>query len=266
MGALALAGLGRRRDAVADGPGPLVERRIPPRPDPLIDAYVAHVGAPAAAYARTVPPHFFPQWALALSGDLMRGLRYPFLRAMNGGCRLEAHGELPRGEPLLVRGRLASIDDDGRRAVLIQRYTTGTARDPEILAAEVRIVVLRARSRGGERKDPPRAPETAREIGRFWAGPRAGFEFALLTGDFNPVHWLAPWARANGFPGPILHGFSTFARAWEIARRHGTVRALDARLTRPLVLPADARVLAEDDRIWIVDARDVAVMEGRIER
>ena len=163
MGELALAGLvpGPLRPVLSGGapvvPGEWIERRVPALPGTLLDAYAGAVGAPRDG---TVPPHLFPQWAFAMSGELMRGLRYPLLRAVNGGCRLEVRGALPRGRELIVRGRLAAVDDDGARAVITQRFTTGVEGATQLLAAEVRVFVPLARRRPrGEKKAPPRAAE-----------------------------------------------------------------------------------------------------------
>ena len=45
---------------------------------------------------------------------------------MNAGCRIENRAPLPAGEPLEVRVRIESIDDDGRRAIIVQQMVTGT--------------------------------------------------------------------------------------------------------------------------------------------
>jgi len=266
MGELALAGLipGPLRGAPPIVPGEWLERRVPALPDALVDAYVAHTGGDRASYDSSIPPHLFPQWAFAMSGELMRGLRAPLLRAMNGGCRLEVRGPLPRGRDLVVRGRLAAIDDDGRRAIITQRFTTGIEGNTNLLAAEVRVFVPLARGKG-DRKSPPAVPSDARDLGGFVAGARAGWEFALLTGDFNPVHWSRRYARTSGFPSAILHGFGTFARAWEIVRADREIHVLDARFTRPLVLPNEARVLADGSSLYVVDRAGQIVMQGKVE-
>ena len=86
----------------------------------------------------------------------------------------------------------------------------------------------------------------AREGARWPNGPRAGLEFALLTGDFNPIHWIGPAARMAGFDAQILHGFGSAARTSEalIAEVFGGdphgLSALSMRFTHPLVLPSEA--------------------------
>jgi acyl dehydratase len=112
----------------------------------------------------------------------------------------------------------------------------------------------------GKAKDKARVPVDAREIAFFKLGPNAGLDFAKLTGDFNPVHWVPRWAKAFGFRNVILHGFGTMARAIEALNRGlfaGDVTALreiDVRFTRPLVLPARVGVYVSGDKVWVGDA------------
>jgi acyl dehydratase len=76
------------------------------------------------------------------------------------------------------------------------------------------------------------------------------------------------YARAAGFPSTILHGFATLARAIEALNTHGatlggdpaSTRTIDARFTKPLVLPARVSVYTKPglDRgigVWVGDAR-----------
>ena len=87
---------------------------------------------------------------------------------------------------------------------------------------------------------------------------RAGLAFALLTGDFNPVHWVGAYARAAGFATPILHGFAMMARVHEglaralFAGASDRIRVIDVRFKRPLVLGRGREVGLYQDS---VDAR-----------
>jgi acyl dehydratase len=243
-------------------PGPELTARVAPPARALVRDYVRHVGGDPGAYRDRVPPHLFPQWGLPLAARALLGLPYPLLRIMNAGCRLAIHAPLPAGEPLTVRARLEAIDDDGRRAVLRQRLVTGTAACAEALVAELYGVVPSAAREGaengqqatghgqratgnGQRREAPMVPGDARELERWALGRHAGLAFAALTGDFNPVHWVGPYARALGLPGTILHGFATLARAVEGLQRAcfgGAVdrlRIIDGRFVRPLALPAN---------------------------
>jgi acyl dehydratase len=119
--------------------------------------------------------------------------------------------------------------------------------------AEVYTVVRLGKGGGkkGPRREPPRVPTGAQEVGRLRLSARAGLDFALLTGDFNPIHWIPLAARAAGFKRPILHGFGTLACAVEaltrnrLAGRTDRIDSVDVRFLKPLVLPAKVGVYVE---------------------
>ncbi|MGZ3438177.1 MAG: MaoC/PaaZ C-terminal domain-containing protein, partial [Polyangia bacterium] len=257
-------------------PGPEHHLTVSPRAPELVNAYVRWVGGDPSSYKGRVPAHLFPQWGFPLTGKLMEGLSYPMLAAMNGGCKLTIDGPLPAGEPLEVTGRLDAVDDNGQRAILDQKIVTGTKSNSEAVVAHLYVFVpLKPKERSGEKKngkasDKARVPVDAREIAFFKLGPKAGLDFAKLTGDFNPVHWVPRWARAFGFKNVILHGFGTMARAIEALNRGlfaGDVTALqeiDVRFTRPLALPARVGVYVRGNEVWVGDAPGgPAYLEGR---
>lgn len=245
--------LRRSKPGSASCPGPLVEATLPARNQRLIDDYIRHVGGDPGWYAGSVPPHLFCQWGLPLFARALKNSSYPVSRVINAGCRMEIARPLPSGEPLRVRARLETVDDDGRRAVLGERIVTGTESAPEALVCHMNALVLLKRSEGGGSKKPkPTVPEDAREIGRWSLLKRAGLDFALLTGDFNPIHWIAPFARMAGFKSKILHGFSTMARTVETLNRSlwqgrpDRLESIEVRFVGPVVLPAEVGVYVGD--------------------
>ena len=261
-------------------PGPEFQRSFAPLPDDLLDQYIAHVGGDPRAYRGVVPPHFFPQWAMPVAADALAALPYPILRVLNAGCRMQVNKLLPRNEPLHVRAQLAAIDDDGKRALITTRVVTSTESAPEGLVTEIYAFVPLAQpskngSNGGAKpakSEKPRVPEGCHEIAFSKLGADAGLSFAKLTGDFNPIHWVAPYARASGFRNVILHGFGTFARACESLNRGllgGDVRKLallEAKFTRPLVLPHAVGVYVRQREIYVGDGiQGPAYMTGHFE-
>jgi len=259
--ALAAARGGKAAGAVPALPSPEIVRTIPPRDPDLVRDYVRHVGGDPGAYRGVLPPHLFPQWGFPLAARTLEGLPYPLARVLNGGCRIEIHAPLPAKSPLNVRASLVDVDDDGRRAVLKQRIVTGTDEVPEALVAYLYAIVPLARANGeGKKPERARVPADARELAYWRIKKDAGLHFALLTGDVNPVHWVAPYARAFGFRGTILHGFATMARAIEglvrgrFAGDPTRLRVWDCKFTRPLLLPAQVGLYAKGDAVWVGDA------------
>jgi len=278
MGRAAIAAISRRPASGLDETRGWIEAELPPRPPELVRDYVRHVGGDPAWYRGRLPSHFFPQWAFPLAARSLAVLPYPLSRVVNAGCRIEQRAMLPADEALRVRARIERVDDDGKRALVTQRIETGTESEGMALVAEMRtfIPLLRRGERAEEKKSPrarPRVPADAREIGFFRVPSGAGLDFAKLTGDFNPIHWIGPYARAAGFRGTILHGFSTFARAVEALNRArlagdpSRLKAIDVRFVRPLVLPARAGVYVRGgSEIWVGDAPSGgAYLEGHYE-
>lgn len=268
-------------------PGPTIEATYAPRNPELVRDYIRHVGGDPSAYRGMLPPHLFPQWGFGLGGQALKGLPYPLARVLNGGCSMEIRAPIPADEPLFVSARLESIDDDGRRAVLQQRVITSTPSAREALIADMFAIVPltgatksgngRENGRGKEKaerdkKEAARVPEGAREIGYFNVGPKAGLDFAKLTGDFNPVHWVPAYARAFGFSSVILHGFGTMARAIEGLNRAvfaGDVTRLkkwSCRFTKPLLLPGKAGLYVRGHEVFVgVAAGGPAYLVGSFE-
>jgi acyl dehydratase len=257
--ALINSALNRRRGRTSvEVPGPEVVETLPPRDRDLVRCYVKQMGGDPGAYKRTLPAHLFPQWGFPLATRVLSVLDYPLARALNAGFRVEIKAPLPNDEPLQVRAHIASIDDNGSRALIRTRIVTGTSAIPDALIGDLMAIVPLSKKGAPSKpstpkKEPSRVPDDARELA-FWKLPAsAGLEFAKLTGDFNPIHWVPAYAKASGFRNVILHGFATGAYAMEGLYRglfSGDVDAIsifEARFTSPLVLPAKVGLYLDDD-------------------
>ena len=263
LGATALGALrGAKASATPEAPGPWIEDEMKAPSPALVRAFVATTGGDPASYRGQLPPQMFPQWTLATASRALGALPYPLTKIVNAGCRLEINSPIPAGEKLLVRARLAAIDETESRGKLTTRIEPGVAPAPDALVAELRAYVPLAKrtKSGGDRAAQVVAPD-ARELARPRLSASAGLDFAKLTGDFNPIHWLAPYARAAGFRGCILHGFGTFAIAAaavvraQLAGDAGRLEMLDVRFTRPLLLPARVGVyVTTAGEIFVGDA------------
>jgi hypothetical protein len=255
--------LGKVPKSTPPVPGPLLEATYPPRSQALVQDYVKNVGGDPAHYANTLPPHMFPQWSFGLAGRALQGVPYRMSRVLNPGCNYELRAPLPANEPLHVSARLESIDDDGRRALMKVRVVTSTPSVKEGLVAELfSLVPLSHGPKAGngaakEKKEQPQVPQGAREVAFLELGAKAGLDFAKLTGDFNPIHWIPAAARAAGFRNVILHGYGTMARTLEGLNRGlfggdvTRIKKWSCRLTKPLVLPAKAAVLVKDNEVFV---------------
>jgi len=244
-------------------PGPLLEAVYPARSAELVRDYIVNVGGDPKAYRDTLPPHMFPQWGFGLAGRALEGLPYRMSRVLNAGCNYELRAPIPANEPLQVTAQLESIDDDGRRAVMTTRVVTSTPSVKEALVARmITIVPLSSGKKNGDggkeaKKEPQRVPSDAKEIAFFDVSATAGLDFAKLTGDFNPIHWIPAAAKASGFPNVILHGFGTMARTLEGLNKGlfggdpARIKKWSCRFTKPLVLPAKVSLFVKENEVLV---------------
>ncbi len=255
-------------------PAPFHEITVDAPSNTLIDDFVRFSGGDPSNYQGVVPPHLFCQWSLPAMLTVASGLPYPATKVINAGCQLRISSPIPRGERLTVAARLASVQVEERRvrlAIDVNTQHAGTA----LLEAQLRVVVplpakqsrtpLKQSRTPSPKKQPELVPAGARELLYRQLSHGAGADFARLTGDFNPIHWLTPYAKAVGFRHVILHGFASFSLTFEALVRHlfsgdaRRVTRLEARFVRPLVLPARVGVYVLDDRVVLGDAFGGAV-------
>jgi len=234
-------------------PGPEISKTIPPRAASLLADYVAWTGGEAESYEGFVPPHLFPQWGFPPMAVALTSAPWPMTKILNQGCRLEVHGRLPADQPLLVRTFVSDIQEEEHKARITTRIITGTEEQPELLTADVHAVVPLAKKKSGGKREPPTISSDAEELARCSLPSRAGLDFALLTGDFNPIHWIGPYARMAGFKNTILHGFASMALSWEAIVRERLdgdptrMKAMDVRFVRPQVLPGEVSICVGAD-------------------
>ncbi|MCO4744867.1 MAG: hypothetical protein KC912_08760 [Proteobacteria bacterium] len=233
-------------------PSPKVTLDLAPRAPKLIADNIRWFGADKRAYRGTLPPWFFPQWGLALMGRTLDEIPFPIASVLNQGCAITVNAPLPSDKKLVASAWLQDIEESDTKWRIHQRLTTGTADNPEAVVADV-FAVVKKKSRGprGKRRGPPVVPANAFEVGSKKLGPKAGFEYALLAGDFNPIHWIGPYAKAAGFKSTPLHGFATLGLAMEaviktqFAGNPHRLRSVDVRFTKPVLLPARLRFFVD---------------------
>lgn len=216
-----------------------VQHSLPAVPEELVKAYAKWTGAPADRYVGVVPPHMFSYWGMALVAELTGKAPYNLLSVLNQGCRVQTHELLPVGEKIQVQGHLESIENDGRRvriATHLEAHTKSAAKGQvmDVMAA-VPIAGAKKKSATKEHRKEP----DFETVGTWSASKDDGVNFALLTGDFNPIHTLWPMARRTRYKGCILHGFGFLSRTYETIQNAGMpIGDFDVRYVKPLPLPA----------------------------
>jgi (3R)-3-hydroxyacyl-CoA dehydrogenase / 3a,7a,12a-trihydroxy-5b-cholest-24-enoyl-CoA hydratase / enoyl-CoA hydratase 2 len=152
----------------------------------------------------------------AKQGISAPGLRYGLDRVLHGEQYTELRRPLPTKAKLVTKGTVKSIYDKGKGAVVNTEFLTYDEHGDELVKNELATFVRGAGGWGGERGPsadvnvpPDRAPDKIVE-------DKTSENQALLyrlSGDWNPLHADPGFAKAFGFPRPILHGLCFFGFA-----------------------------------------------------
>lgn len=164
-------------------------------------------------------------------------MRYRLASIVNQGVTMRVNGELPAGQPLIVSARLASLEELNNRARAAVEITSGPARQPDAVVGTMHVsfILGRHEKKGGREAD---APLDWRTLGQWQASDDDGFRFALLTGDFNPIHWIGLAGRLSPVKQKVLHGFGMFVRSYEVLATEGSIPEIDVRFLKPVPLPS----------------------------
>lgn len=203
----------------------------------LVDQYAAWAGAPASRYAKVLPPHFCSHWAMPMLANLGSLAPYNLLSLLNQGLRMQIHTPLNRNEAIALHGSLMNVLDDGDKVRIHTRVQASNPKGELAVVIDSYSTVPRGKP-AGKSKPAKRDEYEFTTAGHWDAEEDDGLAFAMLTGDFNPIHTIKAVGKRTRFKSCILHGFGQLARTWEVLNNAGhSVSDLDVRWIKPLPLP-----------------------------
>jgi acyl dehydratase len=77
-------------------------------------------------------------------------------------------------------------------------------------------------------------------------------DYAVASGDHNPIHLDPQAAKAANLPDTIAHGMLVMGLALSAVGRAGVVRECKARWSRPVVVPAEGTEITVDATVTAV--------------
>lgn len=151
-------------------------------------------------------------------------------QVVHGSQEVVVHAPLPSTGEATLSTRISDVWDKGKAAVIWQEGTAVAADGTELWTVRSSIFVRGEGGFGGERgtsaavEIPDRAPDLSTS---YAVTPQQALIYRLC-GDRNPLHADPEFAKAAGFPAPILHGLCT----WGIVLREVTDGLLDGDAAR----------------------------------
>ncbi|WP_244928396.1 MaoC family dehydratase [Nocardioides sp. W7] len=131
---------------------------------------------------------------------------------VHGSQSISVTGPLPTSGTATVSTRISDIWDKGKAAVIWQEGVAVSPSGQELWTTRSSMFVKGEGGWGGDRGTatpvvpPERAPDTDTSYDVL---PQQALLYRLC-GDRNPLHADPDFAKAAGFPAPILHGLCTY--------------------------------------------------------
>lgn len=222
---------------------------------------------------------------LGHSGALMRK-HLPdldWVKVVHGEQSVRLHRPLPPAATVVGQSRIIDVIDKGagKGAILVTERVLADKASGERLATLTQSTFARGDGGfGGPRREspPPHAlPERAPDIVCDIATRPEMALIYRLSGDYNPLHAEPAFAKAAGFPRPILHGLGTFGVAGRAILQSlcdydpAKLGAVQGRFSAPVFPGETIRTEIWQEGLSVgfrcrVNARDVvAITNGRAE-
>lgn len=133
-------------------------------------------------------------------------------QVVHGAQEVRVNGPLPTSGSARLTTRITDVWDKGKAAVIWQEGVATAPDDTELWRVRSSIFVKGEGGWGGERGQstavavPDREPDASTA---YVVTPQQALLYRLC-GDRNPLHADPAFAKAAGFPAPILHGLCTY--------------------------------------------------------
>ncbi|TNE58375.1 MAG: 3-alpha,7-alpha,12-alpha-trihydroxy-5-beta-cholest-24-enoyl-CoA hydratase [Alphaproteobacteria bacterium] len=186
-------------------------------------------------------------------GVALRDLGLNFVMLVHGEQRLTVHKPLPAAAEIVSAGRIVDVIDKGKDkgALVLMESTISEKATGDKLCTLGSTLFFRGDggfggpSEGGPEPHPipDRAPDMTCEL-KTEPGQALLYR---LNGDRNPLHSDPDFAKAAGFPRPILHGLCTYGTACRAVLKtacdydHTKIKRFDVRFSSP-VFPGETIV------------------------
>ncbi|MFU8925187.1 MaoC/PaaZ C-terminal domain-containing protein [Acinetobacter puyangensis] len=214
---------------------PAISKIIAAPDDNLVNHYIAWSGAATTRYQHNIPPHMVSQWGLSVATDLLLLTKYNLASVINQGVTLTIKGDLPRHQDLLLQAKVYSVQEQNGLARVSVQIITGTVTEPDLVETILHMAFILPDFKKSKKTSQPNELQWT-DIGHWQATTHDGLKFALLTGDFNPIHWIGIVGKISTFKNKVLHGFGMLVRTYEFLP--DSIHTLDVRFLKPVVLPS----------------------------
>ncbi|AXK86790.1 N-terminal half of MaoC dehydratase [Nocardia farcinica] len=158
------------------------------------------------------------------------GIDIDLAKVVHAYQEVQVHRPIPAAGKATSTGRISELWDKGSAAVIVQEHTITGSDGAPLWTTRSSIFAKGEGGFGGERGPSTRTELPDRDPDAEVAIPTLPQQALLyrMLGDRNPLHSDPAFAKAAGFPAPILHGLCTYGLVCKAA----TDTVLDSDATR----------------------------------
>jgi len=133
-------------------------------------------------------------------------------QVVHGSQEIHVHAPIPTAGEATLSTRITDVWDKGKAAVIWQEGTATSPDGENLWTVRSSIFVKGEGGWGGDRgaSTPVLAPSREPDATASFATTPQQALLYRLCGDRNPLHADPGFAKAAGFPAPILHGLCTY--------------------------------------------------------
>ena len=133
-------------------------------------------------------------------------------QVVHGSQAITVHGPIPTSGSATQSTTITDVWDKGKAAVIWQEGVATSDAGEQLWTTRSSIFVRGEGGWGGDRgtSEPVTLPDRAPDVDTTYAITPQQALLYRLCGDRNPLHADPGFARAAGFPAPILHGLCSY--------------------------------------------------------
>lgn len=192
----------------------------------------------------TIPFHLVSLWTFPLVFDLLSKTGLPVARVVNQGISITINGLLPVSDQLILEAKISEIvnSESKKKLVISVSTSTLTLKDIIVLNLEMSFPNKISAKKGETNKkltdvNQPDFNNSSSLVSKFTFTKNDGLNYSLLTGDFNPIHWLMFYAKNSPFKTTIMQGFGTFSKISSILEAKYNLNCISIKFLKPVTLP-----------------------------
>ncbi len=194
-------------------------------------------------YDSQVPPHFFPYWTYPTLFRL--GRKLPLHKVLNQGCKLIVNDSLPINSPIHSNVEIYDIKDFPQKLRINQRITCSTPGCSSAIIAEIYAVILKNPKKILKEKSSSHTIKLPNynKVGSLKISKSMARDYAIISGDINPIHLSNTLAKVMGLKKSILHGFALFSLVYELLENKGIkIHQIDVRFLMPVYIDTNVDI------------------------